>query len=165
VIDQLRGGFRYLVEVLKGGEVVESEWISNLVPTEGLNHFLTTEFKGTSQVGTWYIGIYEGNYTPSAGVTAATLPAAATESTAYAETTRVAFVPGTVAAGALDNSASRAEFTMNATKTIYGGFMSSSSAKGATTGVLVSAVKFSSPKVLDSGSVLRITAGFTLTSN
>lgn len=164
-MSNVQAGFEYLFEILRDGVVIDSFTEKNLVPTEGLNHFLNVEFKGATQIGTWYLGVYEGNYTPVSTITAATISAAATETTAYNETTRVAFVPGTVASGAVDNSASRAEFTLNATKTIYGGFLSSASAKGATTGVLVSAVKFSSPKSLVSGDVLRVTASFTLTSS
>ena len=65
----------------------------------------------------------------------------------------------------LDNSASRAEFTMNAAKTIYGAFMTSAPAKGATTGVVISSVRFSAAKNLVATDILRITAGMTLTSS
>ena len=162
--DLAKAGFLYLVEVLRNGIVVDRELVHNIMPTEGLNHVLNVVLKGSTQIGTWYLAPFEGNYTPIAGDTAAAFPAAATECTAYSESTRQQFVPGTVSAGALDNAASRAEFTFNATKTVYGGFMTGASAKGATTSVLLSAVKFSSPKSLDSGSVLRVTAGITLTS-
>mgnify|MGYP003515663090 CR=1 FL=1 len=49
-------------------------------------------------------------------------------------------------------------------KTVYGGFMTSAPAKGATTGALVSIVRFPSPRVLDPDSVLRVTAGIVLTT-
>jgi len=162
---EIRGGFNYLVQILdQHGNVRESEVVHNLMPTEGLNHMLGVTLKGVAQVAAWYVGVFEGNYTPVPGDTAAAFPASATESTAYAEATRRALTLGSVVAGAVDNSASRAEFTLNAAKTLYGGFISSASAKGATSGVLLSAVRFSSPKVLASGEVLRVTAGFTLVS-
>lgn len=162
---QAVAGFRYLVETIdKDGIVIESEVVDNLIPTEGINHILSVAFKGSSQVTTWYLGLFEANYTPAIGDTAATLPGLATESTAYTSGTRVAWVSGAVAGGSVDNVASRAEFTANATKTIYGGFLSSSPAKGAATGVLTSIVRFASPRVLDSGSILRVTAGLTITS-
>ena len=161
----MHAGFEYLVEVVdKHGRVRDSEVIKNLMPTEGLNHMLNTELKGGAQVSSWYMGLFSGNYTPLAGDTAATFPGSATESSAYDEATRELLVFGTVAAGAVDNSAARAEFTMNATVTIYGGFIASASAKGATSGVLLSAVKFASPKALADDEVLRVTAGFTLIS-
>lgn len=160
----LRVGFKYTFEVLKRGVVIDLFDITNLMPTQGLNHMLSTVFKSGTPVATWYLGLYEGNYTPVLTDTAATFPGSATECTAYTASTRVAWVPGTVAAGVLDNSASKAEFVANATKTIYGGFMTSVAAKGAITGSLISAVRFPSPRVLDADSTLRVTAGITLTS-
>lgn len=160
----LSGGFIYTVEVLKNGEVVDSEVVHNLIPTEGLNHMLATEFAGGTPVATWYIGLYEANYTPVAGDTAATFVGLATETTTYTEATRRAFVPGAVAGGSVSNTASKAEFTSSANKTVYGAFMTSAAAKGATSGVLISAVKFASPKTFDLDSVLRVTAGFTAAS-
>lgn len=163
--NKLKPGFRYLVEIVgKDGVVRDSEIVDNLMPTEGLNHMMGVTLKGVVQVASWFVGAFEGNYTPVPGDTAATFPASAVESTAYTETTRRALTLGTIAGGAVDNSAARAEFTLNAAKTLYGGFISSASAKGATSGVLLSAVRFSSPKVLASGEVLRVTAGFTLVS-
>lgn len=158
----LTAGFRYLVEVVKDGVVIDSEEVSNLMPIEGLNHMLGVTLKAVTQAPTWYIGLYEGNYTPVATDTAATFPAAATETTTYAESTRVEFNEGSVTSGSVDNSANKAEFTFNANKSVYGGFISSASAKGGITGALLSAVKFSSPKVLEIGAILRVTAGFTL---
>ena len=155
--------FKYLVEVIRAGVVIDSETVDNIVPTEGLNHILNTVLKGGTPIAAWYVGLFEGNYTPVAGLTAATITGAATECTAYAESTRVAWTGGTVASGAVDNTASKAEFSINAAKTVYGGFLISASAKSATTGTLISAVRFATAKVLESGDVLRITAGLTLT--
>ncbi len=163
--DEMKAAFTYLIEVIdKAGNVRDSEVIKNLMPTEGLNHLLNTELKGGAQVTSWYMGLFSGNYTPVNGDTAATFPGSATESSAYDEATREILVFGTVAAGAVDNSASRAEFTINTTVTIYGGFITSASAKGATSGTLLSAVRFASPKPLADDEVLRVTAGFTLIS-
>lgn len=160
-------GFTYLVEVVRpDGSIdhAQTELVHNLVPTEGLNHILGVTFKGVTQVTSWFLAPFEGNFTPLANSTAANLPAAATECTAYAEGTRQAFTSGAVAGGSIDNSASRAQFTLNADKTIYGAWLTSAAAKGATIGVCVSAVKFGTPKVLSNGSVLQLTAGLTATS-
>lgn len=162
---KLSAGFDYLVEVIgKDGKVRDTEHVHNLMPTEGLNYVLGAALKGAAQITAFYVGLYEGNYTPVAGDTAAAFSVSATESTAYAEATRVALTLGSVVSGAADNSAARAEFTADATKTFYGGFISSSNAKGSSSGVLVSAVRFASPKVLASGEILRVTAGFVLLS-
>jgi hypothetical protein len=157
-------GFTYTVEHIRKGVVIDREVVHNIMPTQGLNLVQSILFKGTAVPATWYIGLFEANYTPLAADTAATFVASATECTTYDEATRVAFVPGTVSAGALDNSASRAEFTFNATKTVYGGFISSVATKSSTSGSLLSAVKFASPKAMADDDVLRVTAGHTFAS-
>lgn len=161
----LQAGFEYLVEIVdKDGVVRDRETVHNLMPVDGLNHMIGATLKGTAQVTSWFVGLYEGNYTPTPLDTAASFPTSATECTAYTETTRQALTLGAVSGGAADNSASRAEFTFSADKTVYGGFVASSSAKGATSGTLLSAVRFSSPKTISAGSTLRVTAGFVLVS-
>ena len=138
---------------------------NNIIPTEGRNHILDTELHATSQVTTWYIAPFEANYTPVAGDTAATFPASATESTAYAEATRVAFVEAAASAGSTSNTANKAEFSINATKTMYGAFMTSVSTKSATTGTLLSAALFAASRAVISGDLLRITSTISLTSS
>jgi hypothetical protein len=160
---QLRIGLTYLIETIRDGEVVAVERVHNLMPNEGIAHMLAATFKGAAQVTTWYLGLYEGNYTPNANDTAATFTAAATECTTYSEATRPAWVEG-AATTTIDNAASKAEFTSTADKTVYGGFLSSNPTKGAASGVLGSAVKFNSPKFFGTGTVLRVTAGFTFAS-
>jgi hypothetical protein len=115
-------------------------------------------------VANWYIGLYEGNYTPVSTDVMSTFPTLSTECSAYDEATRQLFQGGSISAGTVNNFLAKAEFTSNANKTIYGGFISSVSSKGATSGVLLSAVKFASPKTFSAGDVLRATAGFTLAS-
>lgn len=162
--ESLNPGFLYRIEHVRAGEVIDAEVKHNLMPMEGANHTINGLLHGGTQVATWYIGLYSGNYTPQLGDTAATFPGSATELTTYAESARVAFVESAASGGVSDNSANKAEFTSNANATVYGGFIVSASAKGATSGVLLSAVKFASPKTFNSGDVLRVTAGFTLAS-
>lgn len=164
-MSSIKVGFEYHFEAWLH-DVLVDEWDEhNLVPLEGLVHILGVTLKGVTQVTQWYLLIYEGNYVPISGDTGATFPGSATESTAYAESTRQAFVTGSTAGGTCDNTASPAQFTMNADKTIYGGAIVSAAAKGNTTDVLLSAVKFSTPKVLSNGTVLKVTAGLTATSS
>jgi hypothetical protein len=158
-------GFTYLVEVVDAhGNVTDSETIHNLMPVEGLDHVLNVILKAGAPVTQWFIGVFDNLYTPTPNDTMALFPAQAGENVAYASATRPQFVPGAVAAGAVDNSAAKAEFAFSATKTIIGGFISSSSAKGSTSGTLLSAVRFGSAKAVDASSTLRITAGFTMAS-
>lgn len=157
-------GFLFDVEMIdpKTGLILDRETCHNLTPEEGENHILGVVFKGVAPVTTWYVMPYEGNYTPLGTDTGATFPASAVECTSYVEAARPQFVPGTVTAGSVDNSASPANFTSNVNKTIYGLAIVSAAAKGATSQVLISAVKFATAKNFDSGTLLRITGGVTL---
>lgn len=139
-------------------------WGHNIIPTEGRNSILDVAFHATTQITAWFCGIFETNYTPVAGDTMALFPAAAGEVTAYSETTRPAWNEAAASGGVTTNSASTATFTFNASKTLYGAFLSSSSVKGGTSGVLVSAAKFSASKGVDSGDIGRLTASVTFTS-
>lgn len=183
VKSSLESGFQYRVEHLRHtalmaamGQSIEglecrgdwavlsSEDVDNIIPTEGLNYMLGAALTGVAQSASWFIALFEGNYTPVAGVTAATFPAAATESTAYNETTRVAWVPGAIAAGSVSNTASKAVFTMNATKSIYGIAQTSISTKSGTTGTLVSVALFSAVKNVVATDVLNVTSTISATS-
>ena len=145
--------------------VIIDEWEQpNLVVNEGLDALLNIMFHGSTQIGTWYIGVFEGNYTPVATVTAATITAASTESTAYDESARVAYNEAAASAQAITNSANRATFTFNATKTIYGAFLVSASAKSATTGTLFSAARFATSKAVVDDDELLLTYSFTAAS-
>ena len=163
--EKLGAGFTYEVEVIdKDGKVLDSETIHNLMPIEGINHMLNVTLKGTTPVTAWNVGVYEGAYTPVASDVMSTFPSVAVESTAYAGSTRGALSLGAVSAGAVNNFSATTDLAFNAGKTIYGGFISSSSGRGSTSGVLLSAVRFASPKVLDDTSTLRVKASFTMVS-
>lgn len=145
------------------GEIEEFD-APNLCVDEGLNSLLNIEFDAATQISTWYMGLFEGNYTPVAGVTAATIAAAATETTAYNETTRRQFVPAAASAKSISNTASPGTFTFNAAKTLYGAFLISDNTKGGTAGTLFSAAKFPSTKTVGIGDQLLLTYTFTASS-
>lgn len=137
----------------------------NLIPTEGRNNILDVWLHGTSQTATWYVAPFEANYTVVAGLTAASFTADSTESTAYDESTRVAYVEAAASSGSTTNSASKADFTFNATKTIYGCGLLSVSTKSSTSGVIASAAQFSSSQGVVSGTILRVTGTVAVTSS
>jgi hypothetical protein len=154
----------YIGQHIRNGKVIDEWEDHNLVVNEGLNHILNTQFAGGTQITTWYLGLFEGNYTPLATVTAATITAASTECTAYASATRPEYVEASASSQSITNSASRASFVFNATKTIYGAFLVSLSTKSGTTGTLFSAARFSSSKAVESSDELLLTYTFTASS-
>lgn len=164
-MEHAKAGFIWTIEAIKDGVVVDKETIHNLIPVEGINYLISAGLKGGTPITNWYVGLYEGAYTPVPGDTAAAFTTAATELTAYSETTRQALTLGAVANGTSDNTASLAAFTGTTNgKLAQGGFISSAPTKGAASGTLISAVKFSSPKSFDAGTILRVTAGFAISS-
>ncbi len=147
-------------ELIRDGESLGVEHDHNLMVDEGLNHILSVAFHGASgdaKVDPWYIGIFEGNYTPLATDTAANIATNATESTAYDEAARPTWDEAAPASKQITNSASKATFTINATKTIYGAFLVSSSTKGGTSGTLAAASKFAAARSVVAADQLLLT--------
>lgn len=161
--DLIVAGF-YEGTIIRDGKIIDEFSCPNLVVNEGLNALLNIMFAGSTQITAWYIGLFEGNYTPVAGATAATIVAAATECTAYTQSTRQAFDEAAASSQSITNSANRATYTFNATKTIYGAFLTSLSTKSGTTGTLFSAAKFFTAKNVESGDELLLTYTFTAAS-
>lgn len=124
----------------------------NLLTIEGLNHALDTALKNGTQNTTWYLALYEGNYTPVNTLTAASFPATAGENTSqtegYTGANRPTWTPGTIASGSVDNHDAKATFTFATASSVVinGAGLSSVQARGATTGVLLSATKFSAAR-------------------
>lgn len=144
---------------------------SNLITAEGLNYMLDVALKDGTKLASWYVAISSGNVSPVGTWTAANYTANATEitsnSTGYAETTRPAYTPGTISSGSVDNTASRAAFTVelpSGTLTVWGAAILSSNVKGGTAGKLLSATKFSASRTLYDADVLNIGYTLTLTS-
>lgn len=128
----------------------------NLIVDEGKNHILNVYFAGVSQINPWYVGLFEGNYTPVAGDTGATFPTVSTECTAYDEVSRPEFEEATSTAKSITNDANRAIFTFNATKTLYGGFLISQASKGANGGFLFAAKQFAAPRAVIATDILQV---------
>ena len=132
----------------------------NLIPTEGLNHILGVALYSTSKINTWYVAPFSGNVTPGAGWTAANFASTATEITSttdgFVETTRQAWTPAAPASGAISNTASKAELTVamsSGNLTVYGLGLLSNSTRGSTSGVLASASRFATARVLSNTDV------------
>lgn len=138
-----------------------AETAENTLTVQGLNYLLTVGMKDGSKLTGWFLAPFVNIYTPVPTLTAATFVATAGEITSpsqgYSEGARPAWVSGSVTDASptthLDNLASRATFTIvTATSlTIQGAGLLSASAKGAGTGVLLSAAKFPNPVIKYNG--------------
>jgi hypothetical protein len=154
----------------KDGNLKWSADSENLVVNEGLQYMAGSALTSVTQITTWYLGLYGAgaSNTPASGDTMAS-HAGWTEVVPYSNATRVAatFVTATLGnPSVVTNSASPATFTINATATVGGAFLTSGSAKSGTTGTLFSAADFSAPgdRSVVSGDVLSVTYTFSLTA-
>ncbi len=154
----------WTIEHLRQGRLLHRQILKNLLLTEGANFAVGLLFGNPppTAISQWYIALFENNYTPVAGDTYATN--GWTEWTAYNETQRPPFVVGAVGGGAIDNSANKATFTANATKTLYGGILLGGGTAAATKGdeagggSCYAAVRFNASRGVQSGDVLKVTA-------
>ncbi|MBV7457312.1 hypothetical protein KW843_22720 [Acidovorax sp. sif1233] len=136
----------------------------NRVPREGLNDIATAYFKGGAGPAALYIGLWSGAHMPDGEETAASLHTLVTEVTEYSQGGRLLLDLGAVADGALSNAASLARFDMLGSGTANGAFISTTQAKGAGTGKLLSVVRFPNPRAFDSSVYLELLAGFQFVS-
>jgi len=157
------GGF-FTGQILRQGEIVDEFECPNLVVNEGLNDLLDVYIGGATSPGQWYLGLFQGNYTPVATVTASTIAANAVECVDYDEANRQQFDPAAAASQSVTNAASRATFTFNASRTVYGAFLASSSTKNGTDGVLFSAARFGTSKAVVDDDQLLLTYSFSASS-
>jgi hypothetical protein len=146
------------------------KWVAeetNLVVNTGLAQMANSALAGSTQVTTWYVGIYgaQASNNPVDTDTAASHPGW-TEITPYGNATRpqAIFVAGSAAnPTVVTNSASPASFAINATSTVGGAFIISNNTKGGTTGTLFSAADFTTAdRTVALGDVLNVTYTFSL---
>jgi len=180
--------FRVLVEAMRRGEIAlgsqvratkylfeardprgNLKWAEecwNLVVTVGLNDALDKHFKGSSYTAAWYVGITTGSDTFAAADTMSS-HAGWTECTAYDEATRPALTLGAVSGGSVDNSASKARFTISTNSTVIGGaFVTTNNTKGGSTGTLYGGAAFAAgDKTLDDNDTLDVTVTLTATAS
>lgn len=156
----------YLLEAYdKNGRLKWVHEITNIVVNVGLDDLLDKYLKGSSYTAAWYVGLTDGTPTPAAGDTMAS-HAGWSEVAAYDESARPALTLGTVSGQSVDNSASKASFSINADSTTIGGaFVASDDTKGGSGGTLYSVAAFqAADKGLDDGDTLNVTVTCTAAS-
>jgi hypothetical protein len=169
--ESLKATGKYIVECFdKDGNPKWTAESKNLVVNVGLQYMAGSALVATTQITTWYIGIYgaAASNTPAASDTASS-HIGWTENTNYNESTRpVANFAAATAANpsVVTNTSNKAVFTMSASVTIGGAFLISNNTKGGTTGTLFSAADFQSPgdRAVVSGDILNVTYQFSLSA-
>lgn len=134
----------------------------NIVVTAGLNKLLDATFKTGLTTPAWYVGL-KGTGTMVAADTMAS-HGGWSEIAPYSNANRPTFTPGSISSGSVDNSASRASFTINTTSTVYGCFLTDNNTVSGTTGTLYGGGDFSSSRSVVNGDTLNVTITLTQTT-
>lgn len=126
----------WVVRCHHGGKLKWQAYVPhNLVPTEGLNHGITSEFLGSSYTAAWYIGLVDATPTFAAADTMAS-HGGWSEIAAYTEVNRQTLTLGAVAGGSAHNHANVGTFSINAPATVGGMFLCTDSAIGSANGTI-----------------------------
>lgn len=166
---RLKGGGIFTVRCRdKEGNLKWEQKSHNLVVNVGLADMNTKYFKGSGYTAAWYIGIYgpAASNNPSSTDTMAS-HAGWTEVTAYSNATRPAATFGaatTADPSVIANSASPAQFLINASANVGGAFLTTGDLPGGSSGTLFSASDFAAPgdRTVQNGDVLSVTYTFSL---
>ena len=163
-------GGRFIIEIYdnkKNMNLISRGECHNIIPTEGCNFALDQMGAGAAQVTALYCLMFEDDKTPNADTTYA-VPVF-TETQAYNEETRPEYVPAAATGKSMSNTANKAVFTMNASKTLYGAALvgggTAPTTKGNTDGggKMLAAGKFGTAQPAISGNVVNLT--YTLSSD
>lgn len=160
-VDQYRNG------VLISGGYPEPP---NTFTTEGMAYLLNRIFSDDSKAASyiWYVGMYDQNVTPAVGNTAAVhLGAAGTygacqATTDFDESAYQVYTGAETATATITNSASKAEYTVATTYTVYGVFLGTASDPTDTTGTLMCAKKLTTARSVVDGDEIAITYAITI---
>lgn len=149
----------------------DGEWTrtENLIPTEGLAHILNVALGTTPKPASYHLALFSAAAQPSANWTAASFASTASEvvsmTEGYSSPTRPAWTPTNTNTGSIDNMTSVAKVTMKTASTIsiQGAAMLTNSTRGGTTGALISASKYATPRVFQDSDTYEIGYRISLT--
>jgi len=155
-------GGRFDWKIIRDGSIYRAGFFHNDVTDEGLNHILDSTFGNSTQITVWYIGfIRDDNFSELANADTMSSHAGWEEGDEYSEATRREWVDDAAGGGIKTNSVA-AEFSINATETMKGLFISSLATKNGTTGILWATGLFSEgDQSVNNGDTLAVT--YTLT--
>ena len=153
----------YFVECFDiNGTLKWTDGFENLVVTVGRNHYLDATLKTGNASPVWYVGLKNA----TTAIAADTMPSKGfTELIPYSDTNRPTFIPGTISSGSVDNSASKAVFSISGTSTIGGAFLVDDNTKGGTSGILLGAGEFGASRDVLNGDTLNVTVTCSITSS
>lgn len=160
-------------EHARGGKIIHSQTGKNTFTTAGMAKMLNIMFHDISKAASniWYVGIFKNNITPALGDTAAKLGSG----NAYGEcqdsdydnplTNRPSYATEDTTTAVISNVNSKAHFVMAASITVYGAFLSDEAAKTSSTGTLMCAKRFGTPRAVIADDEIYVTYQITATTS
>ena len=147
---------RYEFECIRpDGTLRWRDYIDNLVVLEGRNNMLDEYYTASAYNAVHYVFLTDDDPVFADGDTMATHPGW-TENVAYSEGSRPLLQMGTASNGSIDNDASRAVYSINASTSIGGAGVTTDNAKGGATGLLIAGgALVGGNKPFDNGDTLR----------
>lgn len=175
---ELTDGGVYFPEAKGFGGGVFTEYVNgeeagshrNLIVDQGWVHQLNTILGSESKQAAWYVPLFSGNVSVAANWTAATFTSQASEivstTEGYTGANRPTWTGTAATTPTMNNNASPALYTIATagTLTVRGAALISAQARGATTGVLFAASRFSVDRALQNGDEYGIRYSVTFTS-
>lgn len=147
----------------------------NIFTTEGMARLLNIMFHDIAKAGSeiWYVGIFKNNVTPAVGNTSVahlgsgnTYGACQDADYDSPATNHPAYTTADTATAVITNAVGgTASFTIAASITIYGAYLTTNQAKTATGGYLMCAKKFTASRAVIDNDVLAVTYQITCTSS
>lgn len=147
--------------IYSGMRTVWEDEGENLIHDAGWNSMLDVYLRNQTQIASWFVGLTAASPTPAAGDTLPT-HGGWTEFSSYSGT-RKAYTAAAAASRSINNSASKASFTMTAGGTVGGGFLCS--VTSGTSGTLFSTKALTGgDRAVLTSDVLDVTVTYTMTS-
>ena len=170
-----RLGFQGLVtlEHVRNGKLVSLQSGSNTFTTQGMAYMLNVMFHDIAKAAShiWYVGIFKNNITPALADTATKLGSG----NAYGEcqdadydnplTNRPAYTTEDSTTAVISNVNAKAHFIMNASITVYGAFLTNTQSKTDSSGVLMCAKRFGTPRAVIADDEIYVTYQITCTTS
>lgn len=155
------------IDRVNGGEWNESP---NLLVDQGLAHILSVAFAATAKPSNYYLALFSGATAPAANWTASNFASVSSEivsqSEGYTNATRPVWTPpSNTSSNSIDNWSSVASLTIATASSmnVTGAALLTNSTRGGTTGVLVSATKYSATRVFQNGDIFEVGYRVSLT--
>jgi hypothetical protein len=156
---------KYRVECHDGdGRLKWVEEFHNDLVTAGLNKYLDATLKTGLASPAWYVGLKDTGSVDPTDTMASHAGWAELTNYTNAPDYRPAWTPGTISGASVDNSGSKAVFNISGADTIYGSFMADEHTKGGSTGTLMGAGDFTTPRAVEIGDTLSVTITCTLSA-